>query len=95
MPRRLLATVRFFEANVRKVIEAHREAARHHLEVNEFAGMTPGEFRRLNGYKQPPSRELPTLGVHKYNGAPLPDSVDWSENGAKGSVGLRIQFCGV
>lgn len=71
-----------FEANVRKVIETNREADDYHLEVNKFAGMTPEEFRQLNGYKQPPSRELPTLGVHKYKGAPLPDSVDWSEQGA-------------
>lgn len=71
-----------FEANVRKVIETNREADGYHLEVNKFAGMTSGEFRQLNGYKQPPSRELPTLGVHKYKGASLPDAVDWSEKGA-------------
>jgi len=71
-----------FEANVRKVIETNREADDFHLEVNKFAGMTPEEFQQRNGYKQPKSRELPTLGIHRYSGAPLADAVDWSEKGA-------------
>jgi len=71
-----------FEANVRKIIETNREADNFHLEVNKFAGMTPAEFSQLNAYKQPKSREAPTLGAQKYSGAPLLDSVDWTERGA-------------
>jgi len=71
-----------FEANVRQIIETNREADGFLLGVNKFAGMTPEEFSQLNGYKQPKSREAPTLGLHKYSGAPLPESVDWSEQGA-------------
>jgi len=82
-----------FEANVRKIIEINREADGFHLGVNEFAGMTPEEFSQLKGYKQPESREAPTLGIHKYSGAPLPDSVDWTEQGAVTPVKYQGQ-CG-
>merc|ERR1719331_455160 len=55
--------------------------------VNEFADMTWQEFRRIyvGGFK--PSLEkrwegVEYLGTHKYSGAALPASVDWTTKGA-------------
>merc|ERR1712086_637531 len=75
-----------FEANVQKIIEINREADGFQVAVNQFAGMTSEEFSQLKGYKQPESRDAPTLGVFKYSGAALPDSVDWTTQGAVSPV---------
>jgi cathepsin L len=75
-----------FEANVQKIIEINRAADGFQVAVNQFAGMTSEEFSQLKGYKQPESRDAPTLGLFKYSGAALPDSVDWTTNGAVSAV---------
>jgi hypothetical protein len=55
--------------------------------LNQFADLTREEFKKfyLSGYN-PTSAErwgsLPHLGTHKYSGADVPASVDWTEKGA-------------
>lgn len=82
-----------FEANVQKIIEINREADGFTVAVNQFAGMTSEEFSQLKGYKQPESRDAPTLGLFKYSGAALPASVDWTTQGAVSAVKNQGQ-CG-
>jgi C1A family cysteine protease len=70
-----------FEANVQYIIEENKKGHDYYLGVNKFAAMTREEFKQMLGFKKP-STEAPTLGVHKYSGAALPDSVDWTTKGA-------------
>jgi len=71
-----------FEANVKYIIEQNRKDEGVFLAVNQFAAMTPEEFKdSMLGYKKPQS-DAPTVGVHKYSGADLPDSIDWIAKGA-------------
>lgn len=76
-----------FEANY-KWIESHNSNEHSYkLAVNEFADQSPAEFQATRlGLVQPSAGELwkglPHLGTHKYSGAALPTSVDWSSKGA-------------
>lgn len=71
-----------FEENVQKIIAQNRKDEGMYFGVNQFAAMTEDEFKAsMLGFKKPES-DLPTVGVHKYSGADLPDSIDWVEKGA-------------
>jgi hypothetical protein len=84
-----------FEANVQKIIEINREADGFHVAVNKFADMTSEEFSQFKGYKQPKSRDTPTLDLFKYSGAPLPISIDWSAPTMGAVTGVKNQgSCG-
>jgi len=66
------------------------------LGVTEFADLTPAEFKAmyLNGLQGEPShQDAAHLGKHVYSGAKLPDSVDWSQQGAVSPVKNQGQ-CG-
>merc|ERR1711998_532221 len=66
------------------------------LAINEFADMTADEFGAIYmGLAKPQKMwgELPYLGRHKYSGAALPSSVDWSQKGAVTTVKNQGQ-CG-
>merc|ERR1712093_409932 len=55
------------------------------LGVNQFADLTTDEFEaQYTGLKKPDNvwGDLPYLGQHKYSGAAIPSSVDWSQKGA-------------
>merc|ERR1719472_700091 len=55
--------------------------------LNEFADLSWNEFRSIyvGGFKESLEKRwngLKHLGTHKYSGAALPDSVDWTTKGA-------------
>eukprot|EP00747_Dinoflagellata_sp_TGD_P182741 gnl/TRDRNA2_/TRDRNA2_37105_c0_seq1.p1 gnl/TRDRNA2_/TRDRNA2_37105_c0~~gnl/TRDRNA2_/TRDRNA2_37105_c0_seq1.p1 ORF type:complete len:348 (-),score=70.99 gnl/TRDRNA2_/TRDRNA2_37105_c0_seq1:232-1275(-) len=54
------------------------------LAVNEYADFTGREFFEIYGglHNKPNASDLKILGTHKYSGAELPDSVDWTTKGA-------------
>jgi C1A family cysteine protease len=53
------------------------------LAINRFSDLSGDEFKKLyTGYKQPTDEDMPRVDVHEWNGETLPDSVDWSTQGA-------------
>jgi len=74
-----------FKDNYAFVMAENSKGHKYKLAVNEFADMTADEFGATHfGQKKPEKMwgDLPYLGQHKYSGAPLPSSVDWSQKGA-------------
>jgi C1A family cysteine protease len=53
---------------------------------NQFADLNQEQYREAAGLKYKPSAQrmasLPNLGVHDYQGEALPDTVDWTTQGA-------------
>jgi cathepsin L len=51
---------------------------------NQFADLTQEQYRVAAGlgYKQSALKQLPHLGVHRFNGEELAESVDWTTQGA-------------
>jgi C1A family cysteine protease len=75
-----------FKRNIDLIFQENRKGHTYELGVNLFADMTADEFSAIytNGRKKPNKTwgELPHLGTHVYSGAPLSDSVDWTQSGA-------------
>jgi len=74
-----------FKDNYAFVMAENAKGHKYKLAVNEFADMTVDEFGATHfGQKKPEKMwgDLPYLGQHKYSGAALPSSVDWSKKGA-------------
>merc|ERR1719240_922838 len=74
-----------FKDNFAFVMAENAKGHKYKLAVNEFADMTADEFGSTHfGQKKPEKMwgDLPYLGQHKYSGATLPSSVDWSSKGA-------------
>lgn len=80
-----------YNENVRKINEINAQGNSYTLEINEFADLSPDEFRSSHfGLSHPARREFLSsakkpasyLGRHVYSGAPVPESVDWEHLGA-------------
>jgi len=74
-----------FADNFAFVMAENAKNHKYKLAVNEFADMTADEFGASHfGVSKPEKMwgDLPYLGQHKYSGAALPSSVDWSSKGA-------------
>merc|ERR1711959_103660 len=76
-----------FRSNYKLIESQHESNNSYVLAINEFADQSPAEFQASRlGLMQPSAGELwkglPHLGTHKYSGATLPTSVDWSSKGA-------------
>jgi len=74
-----------FKTNLDTINEYNSKDLGFDLGVNEFAHLSPDEFaEHYMGFKKPEKTwgEMPHLGTFNYSGAALPDSVDWSTNGA-------------
>merc|ERR1719160_2319716 len=74
-----------FKDNYAFVMAENAKGHKYKLAVNEFADMTADEFGATHMGISKPDKiwgELPYLGQHKYSGATLPSSVDWSQKGA-------------
>ena len=91
-----------FEENVRRINELNSQELSYKLAINEFADVSRQEFRSSHfGVRNPRTRDFlgverkpkSYLGRHKYSGAPVPDSVDWTQLGAVTTVKDQ-QMCG-
>jgi len=80
-----VARFEIFKINRAFVMAENSKGHKYTLAVNEFADMTADEFGATHmGLKKPEKiwGDFPYLGQHKYSGATLPTSVDWSSKGA-------------
>lgn len=91
-----------FESNLELINHRNSEGNSYTLAINEFADISREEFRSSKfGIRHHAKREFlgepqkPSsyLGRHKYSGAPVPDSVDWTTLGAVTAVKDQ-QMCG-
>merc|ERR1740121_2746529 len=86
-----------FKNNVDIIFQENTKGHTYELGVNLYADMSADEFSAvyMNGWKKPNNTwgELPHLGTHVYSGAPLADSVDWTQSGAVTKVKNQGQ-CG-
>jgi C1A family cysteine protease len=91
-----------FDENVRRISEVNSKELSYKLAINEFADVSREEFRASRfGVKRPRSegflgstKKSPSyLGRHKYSGAAVPESVDWSSLGAVTPIKDQ-QMCG-
>jgi len=73
-----------FVENLAKIEASNIQGHSYTLAVNQFADMTAQEFtaQHTGLVGSNPFTSLPFLGTHKYSGAPLADSVDWTTKGA-------------
>jgi len=73
-----------FAANLAKIEAVNAKGYTYLLEVNAFADLTSEEFvsQRFGMNSTNPLKSLRHLGTHRYSGAPLADSVDWTSKGA-------------
>lgn len=91
-----------YEDNLRRIAEINSQNLSYKLAVNEFADMSRDEFRVSHfGVNHPRKREFlgtdrkpaSYRGRHQYSGAPVPESVDWTQLGAVTAVKDQ-QMCG-
>lgn len=74
-----------FKANSLLIQQENAKNGGVRLGINQFSDMTWEEFSKTHLGLIKVGRtwgETPHLGEHTYSGAPLPDSVDWTANGA-------------
>jgi C1A family cysteine protease len=91
-----------FEENVRRINEVNAKNLSYKLDINEFADVSKEEFRsskfgmrkpRPDGFLGAVRKSPSYLGRHKYSGASVPESVDWSSLGAVTPIKDQ-QMCG-
>lgn len=76
-----------YEANV-KIIDAMNAESKVQFAVNQFSGMDQVEWKSFLTHTSTKKNmpDVPVLGVHEWDGAQLPDSLDWEEKGAVTAV---------
>eukprot|EP00420_Gonyaulax_spinifera_P006312 CAMPEP_0197943578 /NCGR_PEP_ID=MMETSP1439-20131203/124983_1 /TAXON_ID=66791 /ORGANISM="Gonyaulax spinifera, Strain CCMP409" /LENGTH=499 /DNA_ID=CAMNT_0043566833 /DNA_START=59 /DNA_END=1555 /DNA_ORIENTATION=- len=85
-PEEALLRFGIFCSNLAYIEKENAKGLPYTLGVNELADQEPEEVSSRLGLSGPAKAKpwvgLPLLGTHRYSGAPLPASVDWSQKGA-------------
>lgn len=76
------ARLKKFAANVAMIEKVNGQGLGFQLAITKFADQTGDEIAALSGSSGMKPESSLSLGVHKYTGASLPDSIDWTEKGA-------------
>jgi len=72
-----------FNSNVAIITSENAKDLGYTLAVNQFADLTPDEFKSQYLTRTAAgAMDMPSLGVHEYNGEELAASVDWTTQGA-------------